>query len=132
MSRNLERIGVDIGKLREVSLRDLAIRFAAGAATSLVAALVGAFVGARPSGPFLAFPAIYMAGLTLVERKEGEEDANATARGAVVGAVALAVFAIAVDTLAGRIPWPYALLVGLAVWFVVAFGLYLVARPLIR
>jgi hypothetical protein len=129
---SVQRIGVELGRLREVSLRDLGIRFAAGAATSLGAALIGTFVGSRPSGPFLAFPAIYMAGLTLIERKEGEEEATATARGAVVGALALAAFAIVVDFLTGRIAWPLALLAGLGVWFAVAFGVYAAVRPLIR
>ncbi|HEY0417670.1 MAG TPA: DUF3147 family protein [Gaiellaceae bacterium] len=124
--------GVDIGKLRKLSARDLAIRFAAGAATSLAAGLVGTLASARLAGPLLAFPAIYLAGLTLVERKEGEGKAHEVAVGAIAGAGGLLAFAVAVDVAAADMRWPWALLVGLAVWVAVSLALYGAGRALTR
>jgi uncharacterized membrane protein (GlpM family) len=120
------RVGVDLSKLREVSQRDLWIRFGAGAGTSLAAALVGLAGSTRLAGPLLAFPAIYLAGLTLVERKEGPDEAHEVARGAVVGAVALAAFAVATALLATAVAWPVALLAATASWAVVAAAIYAV------
>jgi amino acid transporter len=71
---------------------------------------------------------IYMAGLTLVARKEGEEPAHETARGAVLGAVALLVFAVAADFLTPAIGWLGAVLAAAGIWFVAAFALYALAR----
>jgi len=51
-------------------------------------------VGARAGGLFLAFPEIGVAGLSLVEKKEGRSRARDNAHGAIIGAVALAVFAV--------------------------------------
>ncbi|HZT90427.1 MAG TPA: DUF3147 family protein [Gaiellaceae bacterium] len=105
-------------------VREYGIRFTAGAATSLAAALVGTFVGVREAGPLLAFPAIYLAGLTLVERREGERPARDVAGGAVLGAVGLAAYAAAADYTTTRLAWPAALAVALGAWLAVSFALY--------
>src|SRR5438874_11739447 len=49
---------VDVVKLREVKLGQLAARFAFGAVVSVGAGVLGKSVGARFGGTFLAFPAI--------------------------------------------------------------------------
>ena len=59
--------GIDLGKLREVVPRDLALRFAFGAGISIIAGLAGLLVSSRFGGMFLAFPAILPATLTLLE-----------------------------------------------------------------
>ena len=81
-------------KLGELRTRELAVRFVFGSLASLLAGLVSITVGARAGGLFLAFPAIVVAGLSLVEKKEGRSRARDNAHGAIIGAVAVAVFAV--------------------------------------
>jgi hypothetical protein len=71
-----EAIALHLGKLREVDWGEVGIRFAFGAAVSLVAGVVGVLVGAAAGGLWLAFPAILPAGLTLVEHKENRRQAE--------------------------------------------------------
>src|SRR5438876_639488 len=79
--------GIDLGKLREVVPRDLALRFAFGAGISIIAGLAGLLVSSRFGGMFLAFPAILPATLTLLEEKDGTEHAVHDVRGAALGAI---------------------------------------------
>jgi hypothetical protein len=55
--------GVDLSKLSKDRPKDLTVRFAFGAAISLVAALISLAFGATAGGMFLAFPAILPASL---------------------------------------------------------------------
>jgi hypothetical protein len=115
-------------KLREVRLHSLAVRFAFGAAVSLLAGLVTVLFGPRAGGVWLAFPAILPAGLTLIERREGRREADRGVRGSVLGAIGMVAFAVTVYVmvpLAGG-------LAALLVWLVVTLGLYLGLRALLR
>lgn len=114
----------DLARLKNVRPRDLALRFAFGAAISLGAALIAAATGARFGGVFLAFPAILPASLTLLQDEEGTRDADRNAIGAVLGGVALVVFAIVGEAGFGRIPAGAALLAALGAWLLTAVGLY--------
>jgi hypothetical protein len=118
-------------KLREVRWPDLAVRFAFGAAVSLVAGLVAVLFGARAGGVWLAFPAILPAGLTLIERKEGNHQADRSARGAVLGALGMVAFAVAVYVMVPLLGGLAAVLAALLVWLVVTLGLYLGLRALL-
>ena len=89
-------------KLRELRTRELAVRFVFGSLASLLAGLVSITAGARAGGLFLAFPAILVAGLSLIEKKEGRSRARQDAHGAIIGAVALAVFAVVSATMLTR------------------------------
>jgi hypothetical protein len=121
-----ERPSLDAGKLREVSARDLGYRFAAGAATSIAAGAATLAFGARGAGILLAFPAILAASLTLIEEQEDSEDAREDARGAVIGGLALALFA-GVATLAfTHLPAALVLALATAAWLVGALGGYAV------
>src|SRR5205814_1515179 len=82
------------GGLRSVQPRDLAVRFAFGFGVSVVAGIVTLTFGSRAGGLFLAFPAILPASLTLIEEKQGRRQAEGNAVGAILGAVALVVFAL--------------------------------------
>lgn len=126
-----EPITLRPGKLREVRWRDFAIRFAFGAAVSLVAGLVAVLFGARAGGVWLAFPAILPAGLTLIERKEGRHQADRDIRGAVLGAVGMIAFGVAVYVLVPLVGGLVAVLVALVVWVAVTLGLYLGLRALV-
>jgi uncharacterized membrane protein (GlpM family) len=93
LSASQNKHDFDLGKLRQLRGRDLVIRFLAGAATSLAAALIG-LANVRVGGLFLAFPAILIAGLTLVAEKEGDAAAAQTAHGSVAGGIGLLAFAM--------------------------------------
>lgn len=122
-----ERPSIELGKLREVRLRRLGVRFVAGALTSVASGLVSIAISARVGGILLAFPAILAASLTLIEDAEDSAEAREDARGAVMGGCALAVFAaIAALTLAS-FNSAVALLLATAGWFTAAFVGYRVA-----
>lgn len=118
------RPGLDLGQLRQVRARDYLIRFAFGATISVVAALISSALGARFGGLFLAFPAILPASLTLIQEDDGSRDADRDAVGAVLGGLALVVFAVVGEGLFGRLPAAVVLAGALTAWAVVAVGLY--------
>lgn len=121
-------VGIHLGAIRSVPLRDLAIRFAFGAAISVVAGVVSLAAGNEPGGLLLAFPAILPATLTLVEQREDERKAEDFDVGAILGAAALGAFAVVVWQLMGRDPAPLVLLLATAAWLVAAVLLYLAMR----
>lgn len=116
---------VDLGSLREIRLRALALRFAFGAAVSVVAGLVGIAVGQRAGGVMLAAPAVLPATLTIIERHEGRGPAVTEVQGAVLGAVALIGFAVVAAASMARLPLAAVLLGALAAWAAAAIGGYL-------
>jgi uncharacterized membrane protein (GlpM family) len=117
----------DAGKIKEASGRDLVIRFAFGAGTSVVAAMVSLLAGPAIGGVFLAFPAILLASLTLVADEEGRSKARDDARGAAAGALGLAAFAAVGAALFVAGPSPAAFVAASAAWTVVAVGAFLIA-----
>lgn len=116
--------GVELTKLREVNVRELAVRFVFGAAVSVGAGVLGKAVGARFGGMFLAFPAILPASLTLIENKEGTRKADRNAIGAVLGGMALAVFAGIGEAAFGHISPPLVLAIAALGWAAMALVLY--------
>lgn len=122
-----ERPSVHPEKLGQTRAREFAIRFAAGALTSVVAGAVSLVFGARVGGVLLAFPAILAASLTLIEEQEDSAEAREDARGAVLGGVALATFAVVAALTLGRMNGGLALLLASVAWCTVAFLGYAVA-----
>lgn len=119
-----EHPALDPGKVTEARPRDLLIRFAAGAVTSIVAGALTLAFGARVGGIFLAFPAILAASLTLIEREEDSRTAREDARGATVGGVALASFAAVAALTLGQINSALGLALAALTWLVVALAGY--------
>lgn len=115
---------VDLGKLREVDVKSLAVRFLLGAAISVAAGIIAKTVGPRLGGAFLAFPSILPASLTLIQQRDGTRDADRDAVGAVLGGLGLAVFATIGETTFGRLPAVAVLLLALGVWLASSFALY--------
>jgi uncharacterized membrane protein (GlpM family) len=113
-----------LGKLRRVRFRDYVIRFALGAAISVVAAVVGKVIGVRFGGTLLAFPAILPASLTLIQEKEGTTGADRDAIGAILGAVGLVIFGMVGEATFGRLEPALALALATVGWLVTAFLLY--------
>lgn len=115
---------LDLGQLAKVPVRDYLVRFALGAAISVVAALIANATSARFGGLFLAFPAILPAGLTLTQDEQGTMAADRGALGAILGGVSLVVFAIVAEAALGRLPAGAALVLALGGWLVAALGCY--------
>ena len=111
-------------KLAQVRPRDLAYRFAAGALTSAAAGATTLVFGARTGGVLLAFPAILAASLTLIESEEDPTDAREDARGAVLGALALACFAAVVALTVRHIAPGLGLAAAALAWALIAVGAY--------
>ncbi|MEU8269564.1 DUF3147 family protein [Sphaerisporangium sp. NPDC049002] len=121
-----EKIRADPSKLRHISPAALAVRFAFGAAVSVVAGLAGIRWGPVAGGIFLAFPAVLAATLTLIEAQEHSRFlAEQDVRGALLGAVGMIAFALCVWALAARIPTVVAMGIATTAWAVVATSLYL-------
>ncbi len=109
--------------LRRTRWYEYALRFFFGGAITVAAGLIAKFYGPVFGGLFLAFPAIFPASATLVQKHETEKERRAgimDARGAALGCVALGCF--------GALLWRFlpdwnaglALLAALAIWLVVA------------
>jgi Protein of unknown function (DUF3147) len=122
-----ERPSLSAQLIREARPRDLAYRFIAGALTSVVSGAVTLAFGARVGGVLLAFPAILAASLTLIEEQEDSVEAREDARGAVMGAAAMVVFAAVAALAFGELAGALALLVATVGWLVTAFGGYTLA-----
>jgi hypothetical protein len=117
-------VAIEPGRLSDIAWRDIAVRFVFGALTSALAGTVSVVAGAKWAGPLLALPAILAASLTLIADEESRKRAREDARGAVLGALALVVFAAVCAALFTRIGAAWALLAATVAWCVVAGGLY--------
>jgi hypothetical protein len=119
-------------KLRQIRPGDYLIRFALGAAVSIVAGILSKTISTRFGGAFLAYPSILPASLTLIQEKEGTRRADRNAIGAVPGSAGLVVFALTGEAAFGHLE-PFATLVlalaGWAVTSIALYGLLAVLRP---
>lgn len=120
-----EAPSLDAKKARKVSVRHVLLRFGFGAATSAAAGVISVVWGARVAGILLAFPAILAASLTLIADEESRRAAREDARGAVLGAIGLAAFAIVGTLSFGHLPGVLVLALALLAWICVSCGLYL-------
>jgi hypothetical protein len=127
--------------LRETRWYEYLIRFALGGAITVIAGYIAARFGPIVGGLFLAFPAIFPASATLIEkhvreRKEkaglagkrrGKEAAALDARGAMLGSFGLAAFALVIWLMIERSP-PLAFLLATAAWLAVAVLAWILRR----
>jgi Protein of unknown function (DUF3147) len=102
------RIGLDVSSMRHIRWRDYAVRFVFGGIVTALTGLIARRYGPGVAGLFLAFPAIFPAGTTLIEKHEKEKKrrvgfdgtsrggvaAGIDAVGAAMGALGLIAFAI--------------------------------------
>jgi hypothetical protein len=117
------------------------VRFALGGAMTVIAGLIAARFGPVIGGLFLAFPAIFPASATLIEkhvreRKEkaglrgarrGKDAAALDAAGAVLGSFGLAAFGLVIWLMI--VPSPaWSLILAASAWFAVAISGWLVWR----
>ena len=123
---------VDLRRLGKIEFGEVGRRFVLGATASVLAGVVAQLLGARAGGLFLAFPAILLASLTLLEKKEGRGAALASSEGAVLGAIGLAVFAFVFGAALARGGLVWALMLALAGWIGTSIALYVVVEAVRR
>jgi hypothetical protein len=126
-------IQFNLAALRQTRWYEYAIRLGLGGIMTVIAGLIAARFGALVGGLFLAFPAIFPASATLIEkhvreRKEkaglsgarrGKEAAALDAAGAVLGSFGLAAFAAVVWLLIERSA-AWALVIASLAWVAVS------------
>ena len=116
---------IEVERFEKIDASELAIRFAFGAAASLLAGCTTLIFGPRAGGLFLAFPAILAASVTLIEKKEGNRAAVHHIKGAVLGTVGLATFALAFEAALRTTALGFALALAFGTWIATSLGLYL-------
>ena len=129
--------------LKQSRWYEYVLRFGLGGSATVMAGLVAQFFGPEAGGLFLAFPAIFGASATLIEKHEREHkeklglaghrrgiDAAALdAAGAGLGSAGLAAFGLSAWLLAPILPIA-ALALGSAAWFLVSVSLWRWRREL--
>jgi hypothetical protein len=104
------RVKIDLSVLRQTKWHDYAIRFLFGGLITAIAGVIAKEFGPGVGGLFLAFPAIFPASATLIEKHEkqkkerqgvdgtvrGRKAASIDAAGAAMGSLGLVVFAFIV------------------------------------
>jgi Protein of unknown function (DUF3147) len=134
-------VQLNLSALRETRWYEYLIRFALGGAMTVIAGLITDHVGPIVGGLFLAFPAIFPASATLIEKHErerkekiglagarrGREAAALDAAGATLGSLGLAVFALIIWLLIELIPF-LALVLATVAWLAVAVLAWVLRR----
>ena len=136
------RIRINLASLKQTQWHEYLARFLLGGAISVATGLIAQRFGPVIGGLFLAFPAIFPSGATLIEKHECEKKRRAgiphtlrgklaaalDARGAAMGSIALAAF--------GFVIWRYLpgyngagiLTAAVAVWLALAVLLWRVRK----
>lgn len=124
MTRPDDPISCEPARVADVDRSALLVRFAAGAAASVLAGIVAVVAGPVVGGAFLAFPAILAASLTLVAEEEQHDEAREDAAGAILGGGAMAAFAGVVVGLLGHLAPGLVLALAFLAWLATAVVLY--------
>jgi hypothetical protein len=134
-------VRLSLSSLREGRWYEYCVRFLLGGAATVLTGMISSAFGAPVGGLFLAFPAIFCASATLIEkheirrkresglpgRRRGQEAAALDAAGAVLGAVGMLAFAIVFRTLIDRSVLG-AFVGALLAWIVVSVAAWSVRR----
>src|ERR1700753_1010157 len=134
-------VRLQLSSLKEGRWYEYVIRFALGGVTTLVAGLIADHWGPSTGGLFLAFPAILCASATLVEAHERREkrerhleghrrgpgSAGLETAGAVLGSLALGLFAFIVWQ-AAPLLGPTSLVIAAPVWLLASMTLWQLRR----
>jgi len=129
-----------LARLRQTRWWEYLVRFAFGGVVTAATGILAKEFGPAVAGLFLAFPGIFPAGVTLVERHErnkkrkcglsgirrGRMASAVVSAGAVRGALGLIAFGLAAWALLPRYPAWQALAAALAAWMVASIALWIV------
>ena len=132
------RVSLDISAVRRTEWHQFAIRFGLGGLVTACTGLLAKQFGPEWAGLFLAFPAIFLASVTLIAKHERDKKArqgidgqrrakrvaSLDAAGAVLGSVGLACFALCLWRGLPVLPAPIVLTVASVVWLSVSILLW--------
>ena len=135
-------IRVDPSGLKQTKWHEYALRFVAGGIITVLAGMIARRWGPGIGGLFLAFPAIFPASATLMEKHErqrkqekglhgaerGTDAAAIDALGAAMGSVGLTAFAGICWWLIPRYPAPLALGGATVGWLLVSFSIWTIRQ----
>jgi uncharacterized protein DUF3147 len=132
------RIKISLASLKGIKWHEFLTRFLLGGSITVATGLIAGHFGPVIGGLFLAFPAIFPAGATLIEKHErdkkraagipdtirGRLAAALDARGAAMGTIALAAFGLLVWRLLPRHNAGVVLTAAIGLWLALAVLLW--------
>jgi hypothetical protein len=135
-------IRMNLAALKKTKTSEYFVRFLLGGTVTVITGLIAKHYGPAVGGLFLAFPAIFPASATLVERHQREKKRRAgikdtlrgrfsaalDARGAVLGAISLVAFAVIVWKGLPTARAPFVLVAALISWLALATLLWRLRR----
>ncbi len=135
-------VSADFSALRKTKWYEYAVRFVLGGSVTVIAGLLAKQYGPVFGGLFLAFPAIFPASATLVEKHErekkeragitntvrGREAAALDAAGAAIGSIGLACFALVMWKLLPAWNVSAVFAAAIAAWLSVSYSLWWVRK----
>jgi hypothetical protein len=138
-------VGLKLSALRDGHWHEYALRFALGGLATACAGAIAKYYGPLTGGLFLAFPAIFTASATIVEKHErqrkerqgllgrerGKNAAALESCGAALGSWGMVAFAAVVFAFATRSIW-FAFIAASIAWFAISVTLWSMRRPLRR
>jgi Protein of unknown function (DUF3147) len=138
------RIRVDLSALRQTKWHDYAVRFLFGGLVTALAGIIAKKFGPGIGGLFLAFPAIFPASATLIEKHEkekkeslglngsarGRSAASVDAAGSSMGSIGLFVFALVVWQVVQRDRAWIVLAGATLLWLAVSVAVWQIRRAL--
>jgi hypothetical protein len=138
------RIQISLSSLVETKWYEYAVRFVFGGLITAIAGIIAKEFGPVLGGLFLAFPAIFPASATLLEKHQKEEKdrlglhgakraaeaVSVDAAGAAIGSIGLVAFASVIwRTIAHHSAW-FVLVAAMVTWLLVAVGLWEIRKRL--
>jgi len=135
-------IKLNFGALKQTQWHEYVVRFLLGGLVTAITGWLAEKFGPVFGGLFLAFPAIFPASATLLEKHERERKLKAgitftvrgrlaaalDARGAVIGSMGAMVFAFVLVKLLGQVNVWLSLVLATAAWLAISAGLWYVRK----
>jgi hypothetical protein len=129
-------VSANLSALKRANWSEYVVRFLFGGAASLLAMILAKRFGPAVGGLFLAFPAIFPASATLIEKHEtrkkraagilstvrGRQAAALDAAGAVLGSIGLAGFALIIWRMLSKYGTGFALFIATLTWLALAMA----------
>jgi len=138
------RVKVDTSGLKATNLHQLVLRFIFGGLITAAAGIIAKMYGPGVGGLFLAFPAIFPASATLIEKHERERKQKTglhgtvrarkavaiDAAGASIGSIGLLAFALVVQKLIVSHRPSLVIVAATAAWMLVSYFLWIIRKRL--